>query len=322
MNGACDEVVVGLRHGAVGVGQVGHRQERQQPARGLVEAVLRDLVVRKRGAAAAVVVAREGIVDGQRRHAEIAAPHRFGRHRQRPVQVLAVARALVAREIEEAVAHDRAAERSAELVVFPIAFRRAGRREVAARAEPLVGVVLERRTVQRVGPALDLRVDRRAAGQTLLRVEAVGDDVDRFERFQRRNVGGDVRQPDVGRADAVDADVVRAAARAVHVEDERARGIGRHRVRFRRRREPGQHAEQVLVVAVDRDRQVDELLGLQLGAHFGAVRLQQGGLAGDGHRLGELADLQLGIGAGRRIQGHRDVGTREGPESRELDRHE
>ena len=315
------EVVVGLRHGAIGVGQVGQRQEREQLARGPVEAVLGDLVVRKRGAAGAGVVAREGIVDGQRRHAEIATPHRFGRHRQRPVQVLAVARPLVAREIEEAVAHHRAAERSAELVVFPIALRRAGRREVAARAQPLVGVVLERRAVQRVGPALDLRVDRRAAGQTLLGVEAVGDDVDRFERFERRNVGGDVRQPDVGRADAVDADVVRAAARAVDVEHQRARGIGRHRVRLRRRREPGQHAEEVLVVAVHRHRQVDEVVGLQLGAHFGAVRLQQGRLAGDRHRFGELANLQLGIGAGRRIQGDRDVGTSQRPEARELDRH-
>ena len=316
-----DEVVVGLRHRAVGVRQVGHRQEPEQPPRGLIEAVLRDLIVGERGAATAVAVAGERVVDRQRRDAEIAAPHRVGRHRERPVQILAVARTFVAREIEEAVADDRAAERAAELVVFPVALWRARRREVAACSQVLVGVVLERRAVHRVGAALDLRVDRRAAGQALLRVEAVGDHVDGFERFERWHVGRDVRQPDIGRADAVDADVVRAAAGAVDVEDQRARRIGRHRVRFRRRREPRQRAEQVLVVAVDRHRQVDELVGFQLGAHLGAIRLQQGRLAGDRHRFGELSDLQLRIGARRRVQAHRHVGTHEHPEAGELHRH-
>ena len=101
-----------------------------------------------------------------------------------------------------------------------------------------------------VRAALDLHVDRGSAGEPLLRVEAVGDDVDGLERFERRDVGGHVRQPDVRRAHAVDADVVRAAGRAIHVEHQRARRIRRDRVRFGRRREAGQHPEQRLIVPV------------------------------------------------------------------------
>ena len=100
-----------------------------------------------------------------------------------------------------------------------------------------------------------------------------------------------MRQPDVGGAHPVDPDVIGAAAGAVDVEHQRARRVGRHRVRLRRRREARQHAEQVLIVPIHRDREIHQFPRLQLRAHLGAFGLQQRTLGRDGDRFTQLADL-------------------------------
>ena len=172
-----------------------------------------------------------------------------------------------------------------------------------------------------VRAALDLRVDGRSARETLLRIEAARDDVDGIERLERRHVGRDVRQPDVGRADPVDADVVGAAARAVDVEDERARRIRGYRVRLRGRREAREHAEEVLVVTVERHRQIHELVRLQLGSHLGAIGLQQRAFRRHRHRLAELAHLQRHVDARDAVERDRDILPCERPEALELHRY-
>ena len=175
--------------------------------------------------------------------------------------------------------------------------------------------------MKRVRPALDLHVDGGSAGKTLLGVEAAGHHVDRLERFERGDVGRHVRQPDVGRAHAVDADVVRAAARAVDVEHEGTRRVGRHRVRLRRWSESGQDAKHVLIVPVEGYRQIHQLPRLQLGSDLGAVRLEHRRIGRDGDVLAELPDLHRGVDSCDVVQRYRYVLAGEGAEPGQLDRH-
>lgn len=91
-------------------------------------------------------------------------------------------------------------------------------------------VILERRPVNLVGAAADLNVDSGAAGLPLFGGEAVGDHVDGFDRFERRYIRGDVRQPGLLAGGAVYADEHARGRGTVDIGLERARGIGRHRV--------------------------------------------------------------------------------------------
>src|SRR5205807_10580201 len=123
---------------------------------------------------------------------------------------LSIARSLVADEVEEPVANDRTTPGAAVLVVSPFSLLCAGGREVVLSPQLFVRVVLERRAMEIVGAALDLNIDRGSAGEPLLAVETVGHDVDGLERFERRHVGRNMRQPDVGGAHAVDPNVIGA----------------------------------------------------------------------------------------------------------------
>ena len=92
-----------------------------------------------------------------------------------------LAGAFIAGEIEQLVPPDRTAKRAAELIVAPLAFERAGRREVVLGPHLFVEVISECRAVQRIGSALDLNADRGPAGQSLLGIEVVRHDVDRLD---------------------------------------------------------------------------------------------------------------------------------------------
>src|SRR2546429_376417 len=81
-----------------------------------------------------------------------------------------------------------------------------------------------------VGAALDLHIYCAAAGQSLLRIEAVRDDVNSLDGFHRRYVSGDVRKPNVVAAGAIDTHVVGARAGSVYVVAQCPRGVRRHRV--------------------------------------------------------------------------------------------
>ena len=154
-----------------------------------------------------------GIVDLRRRRAEVAGPVRRRRnHRaRRPAGV--VADVLVVAEEEQLVALDRPAEREAALQVVA---RRRRVREVARRVRLLVVAEHEHAALQRVGARLERDVGDRAAGAAELRVVGAGADVDRLDRFRRRNQRR--QQPGaVVVVDPFDLDVVRQARLPVDV---------------------------------------------------------------------------------------------------------
>ena len=123
----------------------------------------------------------------------------------------------------------------------------------------LVREIFEPRSVNGIRSAARLHVDGRPAGEPLLRVKAVGDDVDFLNRLEGRDVGDDVRQLNVRGADAVNPRVVLIVARAVDREFQRSRRVARDRMRIGRRGETRQHAVDLLVVAAERNGQVRQL---------------------------------------------------------------
>ena len=133
-------------------------------------------------------------------------------------------------------------------------------------------------------------------------------DADRLDGLERRDVRGDVRQPQVVRDRAFDADRVGVPRRAVRAEDQAARRVDGDRMHVLRRRDAGHGDEQVLIVAPDRHRQILELLRRDVGAHVGAVGLQHRRGRRDGDRVGELPDRELAADARDAVFRHRDVG--------------
>ena len=216
-------------------GQVRLRKEWDDLLRDRADAILRNDVAGKGRPSAAVRVSRQRIVDRRAGAGKIAAPHRLGRHRNGSRHVPVLPCALIGRKKEHLVLADRAAQRAAELVLAPLAFGGARRREVVLRSHLLVEVVFVRRPAQCVRAALDLHVDGGATRQPLLGIEVVRDHVHRLDRFERWNVRHHVRQPDIRGAHAVDARVVALVTGAVDVEGERAGGVRRDRVRILRR---------------------------------------------------------------------------------------
>ena len=104
-------------------------------------------------------LARERIVDDAARRAVVAGAHGRGRHRVVEDQALLLAHALVAGEEERALAHDRAAERGAELLPLQL-LGLAG--EEVARVEGVVAHEVEQRAVELVGAGLGGGVERAA----------------------------------------------------------------------------------------------------------------------------------------------------------------
>ena len=179
----------------------------------------------------------------------------------------------------------------------------------------------EQRAAELVGPALHLEVDRRAAGQPLIGVEAARHDADGFDRLEPGHVRRHVRQPDVRRRRPFDAHGVRVPRRAVHVELQRARRVGGDRVRVRRRREAWNGDEEVLIVAVRRHGQLFERSRGQLRLDLGAIRLQRGGLRAHVDRLARGVDLQLRVDAHDVADAERDVAAGDRLESAQADGH-
>ena len=103
----------------------------------------------------------------------------------------------------------------------------------------VIRVELEGGAVQVVGAALNLDVDRGSASQALLRIEAVGNDIDGFDGFQGWHKGGYVRQPRGVIGGAVDPGVIDAVTGAIHVEGESPRRVTGHGVSIGGRPEPG-----------------------------------------------------------------------------------
>src|SRR5690606_4542496 len=90
--------------------------------------------------------------------------------------------------------------------VFRISF--SFRMEEGRRHQFVVAVIGESRTVKLIRAAFDLHVHGRSSGETLFCVEAVGHNVNRFDRFKGGDVGGDMWQPDIEPTGPVDANIV------------------------------------------------------------------------------------------------------------------
>ena len=158
----------------------------------------------------------------------------------------------------------------------------------------------ERRSAELVGPRFRDDVDGRAAGHSLLGVEVVGRDVDRLDRLGRRHVDRMVRQPDEDVRRPVLPGVVVVPRRAVDVRRQRARRRVDDGILEARGRRARDEIDQLLVVAVVRQRQVRDLGALELG---------------------DLADRQRDVEAADRVGRHRHVGLLEFSEPLQRDRH-
>ncbi len=79
----------------------------------------------------------------------------------------------------------------------------------------VVNILLVERAMHLVGAALQLHRHRRATREALLRIRAVGYDVDALDCFRRRNEGRVLLNPGVGRAHTFDANVRPLCSRTV-----------------------------------------------------------------------------------------------------------
>src|SRR5205085_5737357 len=129
-----------------------------------------------------------------------------------PVQV-----ALVAQEVEKLVVFDGPADGRAELVLDQLRFVLTDREKERLRLQMIVGMELEERSMQSVGSALDLHVYRGSPRQTLLRVEAVGDEIDGIDGLESGNKSGNVRQPGRVIGGSINARIVDAVTDAIGI---------------------------------------------------------------------------------------------------------
>jgi hypothetical protein len=146
----------------------------------------------KLGPSGPVRIAGKRVVNRGGRERQISRQHRRHRHRHRPAHRAMVPDGLVAHEVERLVLPDRPADGPAELVVALVWFGSGIQRRVVEPHRPcfqiLVREIFEPRAVHRVRSTPSLDVDRCAAGESLLRVEAAGDDVDFLDRLEGRDV--------------------------------------------------------------------------------------------------------------------------------------
>ena len=237
----------------------------------------------------------------RRRGAVVAGAHRRGRHVVVEDQALLLAHALVAGEEEGPLAQDRAAQGGAELL--PLQFLRLAREEVA-RVEGVVAHEVEQRAVELVGARLGGRVQRAAGLRELGGVGALLD-LELLQRVDGRldqrpalvvvgDVGAVEHERGLVAADAAD----RGARDVVGADAEQVAAAGQqHR--------PGGEARQ-LVEAAAVQRQVDDLGVGDDVAEGAGLAVEERGVAVDDGALGQRADRELDVGAGRLAHLHRD----------------
>ena len=261
------EVIVGERR------DVGRRDELDHLPSGRIDALGRNAVVREQLPPGSVRAARRGIVNQRARAGEVAVAERVARNGAERGGALPPRRALPVAEEEQLVLPDRAAKRPAELIQDVLRDLGADE-EVVAGAQRAVGMEPLPAAVELVRPGLDRHAHRRSAGHALLGVEAVGDDVHRFDGVGGRHVGHDVRQPRVADRRAVEPRVVVGSRDAVEVGPQRPLRIARVGVELDRQAGAGDQLVELLEVAPAADRQVRHLRRVELRADIRAHRLQ------------------------------------------------
>ncbi len=283
------------------------RQVRLEAARDGRKAILRDDVARKRVAdepgAGCVRARRPRVVDGYRQRGEIAVALRErGNRRQHRRCLPPVAVSVVGDEEEHPVPADRAAERTAVLVLVVFGL---DAREVRLGVERLVAEELEPRSAEGVRSRLD-DVVRRALpveghrGAAGLHLELV----DRFDRDAERQVPALALDHGVGDRDALDVHVGGEVLTAHHVAPASDRLHARHDEHECRgvARAAGIHDEWKRGVHLVADRLAETCVLGGERRHFGR----------DQHFLRDGADLKHGIQAdyAQRIDDDRVAGVR------------
>src|SRR5215471_13237167 len=180
--------------------------------------------------AAAVRVTGEWIKDAARGSREVTVAHGLRRDRNSAVRQAPVESPLIVAEEEKLVLLYRATQGPAELVVHQFRLALVGRQEETAGPESVVRMIFKSRTMKVVRAALDLHIDCAPAGQTLLGIETVGDNIHRLDGFHRWHVSGNVRKPNVVAAGAINTYVVGAGAGSVHIVPKGPRRVRGHRV--------------------------------------------------------------------------------------------
>ena len=146
----------------------------------------------KLGSSGPVRIPRKRVVNRGGRERQVSLQHRRQRHRNRSAHRPVISNRLVADEVEGLVLPDRPSDGPAELVVALVWFGSCIQRRVVEPHRPrfqmLVREIFESRSVHRVRSAASLDVDRRTAGEPLLRVEAASDDVDFLNGLEGRDV--------------------------------------------------------------------------------------------------------------------------------------
>ena len=323
-------------------GGVGIDREGQQRAGDRVDPVGRDGVagelqaVRHR-AAVAVVGSGAGVVDAALRPRvidrhdrpgglvaevrEVAAAHRHRRDGAAQQNAFLVAVALVAREEEQPVTLDGAAQRAAEVVLFerrllqpgPLAEERVG-------VELLVAVELEDAAAEGVGAGARGHVDHAAGEAAELGAGAVGLDAELFDRVGTRRQDDDVAVGRVLHRHAVEERrtlIRRAAANLIVASGEdvlagqTALGAALRDDR-RRQRDEIEH-----VAAVE--RKLLHRPAANRRGHRRALRLQQRRLAGHGQRFGDTPEREAHLDARRGLDVDLDTLAHPTLEARQLD---
>ncbi len=242
-------------------------------------------------------------VSGSRmRGREDAAPLVRGHHVAGAQHALLQPRALVIREEEHAVPHQRPAEVAAELVLLVGGLRLVGGLgEVVDGVHPIVAVEVVRRAAEAIGAGLGADDDGRARRPAVFGGVGTGDDLELVDRVHRRTrqLRGELlhvgREAVVGHA--VEQEVVLQAAIAVHADAagaarRSAAGLFRIAVALHARH----HRQQVVPVA-DRQRQLVHFIRVDHGAQHRGFGAEERRDALDLHRLADRPDRERHVEA-------------------------
>ena len=118
-----------------------------------------------------------------------------------------------------------------------------------------------------------------------------------------------IRSGEVSRSSPVYAGIIGVDASSVDSEGNRPRRIRAERMSALGRRNTRYGDEQHLVISANRDGGVVQNLPAHLRMHIGPVRLERCRVGRNRKSLVDVADLQRGIHARKRLYGHVDAGA-------------
>ena len=236
---------------------------------------------------------RERIVDGRREQPGLL---RRGRHLPSAWNPLLVAQPLVVGEPERPIAHDRSANRAAELIALALRLGRSKQlRKIVVGVERIVSEELEQAAVHAVGARLDGGVDNGARAAAVFRRIRIRLDLEFLQRLYRRLdelhvfAAERIRVPDV--VDAVEQkDVIE---RAIAVDVQHTLEIHARQPRCAGEHPGGQQCQLVVVAAIQ--GQVQNLAFVDDQTPRGCLRLQHRRRARHLDRLLNASRLQPSV---------------------------